>query len=91
MVGVCASCIHVIMVGGMAQWPAVSSVEVVPDNAEMRLFGGAAFERVVQEFQIAASLAAVHAGQDLPIVQPSQFSTQRKPLATHSPSDTQSQ
>lgn len=35
---------------------------MVPENAEMRLYGGAAFERVIDEFQQAASQLKVEAG-----------------------------
>ena len=37
------------------QWPGVTAV-VKPANAGLRLFGGAAFERVLAEFQEAAKL-----------------------------------
>ena len=39
----------------MMQWPGVVAA-VRPANAGLRLFGGAAFERVLQEFQEAAKL-----------------------------------
>lgn len=35
-------------------WPGVAAAAVKPPNAGLRLFGGAAFERVLQEFQEAA-------------------------------------
>ena len=36
------------------QWPGVAAAAVKPPNAGLRLFGGAAFARVLQEFQEAA-------------------------------------
>ena len=36
------------------QWPGVPTEVKPPGNAGLRLFGGAAFERVLQEFQEAA-------------------------------------
>ena len=36
------------------QWPGVASTTVRPPNASLRLFGGAAFERCLQEFAAAA-------------------------------------
>jgi hypothetical protein len=39
---------------GAGGWPGAGGAEVRPPNAGLRLFGGAAFERCLQEFQCAA-------------------------------------
>jgi len=43
---------HELMLWCCQQWPGVSG-EVNPPNAALRLYGGAAFERALNEFQLA--------------------------------------
>lgn len=38
---------------GIGSWPGVS-IDIKPPNATLRLYGGAAFERVMHEFRCAA-------------------------------------
>ena len=38
---------------GIGSWPGVS-VDIKPPNAVLKLYGGAAFERVIHEFRCAA-------------------------------------
>ena len=45
-----------------AQWPSVAG-DVKPPNAELRLYGGAAFERALNEFQEAAHMLEFPIGQ----------------------------
>lgn len=48
---------------GCLQWPLLpGGDEPQPPNAELRLYGGAAFERAVAEFQEAARLLAMPPG-----------------------------
>ena len=42
---------------GLSQWPGVTET-VRPANAGLRLYGGAAFERALDEFQVAADVLA---------------------------------
>ncbi|KAK9825379.1 hypothetical protein WJX81_007027 [Elliptochloris bilobata] len=39
-----------------SQWPGVATEEVVPPHADLRLYGAAAFERCLQEFQKATKI-----------------------------------
>jgi len=39
---------------GISDWPGVSSESATPDAADLRLHGGAAFERLISEFTAAA-------------------------------------
>lgn len=46
----------------LGQWPSVQG-QVVPANASLRLFGGAAFERCLSEFQEAATVLELPQGE----------------------------
>jgi len=65
---------------GLGGWPGVN-VDIKPPNASLRLYGGAAFERVMHEFRCAAysidcppvsrekvDLLSQHARSRLPVV-----------------------
>ena len=47
----------------MVQWPGVQG-EAQPANAELLLYGGAAFERCLDEFQEAAQCLTFPSGED---------------------------
>lgn len=49
----------------VVQWPAVHG-PVRPQNASLRLYGGAAFERCLDEFQEAAHVVQFPTGKHLP-------------------------
>lgn len=52
------------------QWPSVTG-DVKPPNADLRLYGGAAFERALNEFQEAAHMLEFPIGKSEPApVQP---------------------
>lgn len=48
------------------QWPGCLEV-VKPPNAGLRLFGGAAFERCLNEFQVAANMLAFPSSEPLTV------------------------
>jgi len=58
--------LEIMLYASLPQWPALAGgAAPQPPNAELRLYGGAAFERVIDEFQEAASLLAMPPGKEL--------------------------